>query len=221
MSAISNGKSLKPASGGAPKQIVLLLHGYGSNGEDLIGLAAQWQHLFPDALFLAPNAPQTCGFGFGYQWWALNALSPAALAAGAAGAAPAIHAFIDRKLAEYGLAESDLALVGFSQGTMMALHVGLRREQQIAGILGYSGALTGVADLPREVRNKPPVLLVHGAADQVVPVAALHQAERELTQLGVAVRTHVSPHLGHSVDPTGMRLGAEFLAEVLGVTAAT
>jgi phospholipase/carboxylesterase len=213
LSKITNGSSRQPSSGGAPRQIVLLLHGYGSNGEDLISLAAHWQHLLPDALFLAPNAPQRCGFG--YQWWALNAFSPKALAAGAVSAAPAIDAFIDRKLEQYGLTESDLALVGFSQGTMMALHVGLRRGRQIAGILGYSGALTGAADLPSQARAKPPVLLIHGAADQVIPVAALHAAARELKQLGIDVRTHISSGLGHSVDPTGLRLGAEFLVETL------
>jgi phospholipase/carboxylesterase len=215
MSSITNGKSLQPLSGAAPKKIVLLLHGYGSSGDDLIGLAAQWQHLFPETLFVAPNAPQRCGYGFGYQWWALTALSPAALAAGAASAAPAVDEFIDRKLAEYGLTESDLAIVGFSQGTMMALHVGLRRERAVAGILGYSGSLTGASDLSEQARSKPLVLLVHGSADQVVPVAALHAAERELKQLGVDVGTHISPGLGHSVDPAGLNLGAEFLSEVL------
>jgi phospholipase/carboxylesterase len=215
LSKITNGSSLQPASGGAPKQIVLLLHGYGSNGEDLISLAQHWQHLLPDALFLAPNAPHRFGYGGGYQWWPLAAFSPQALAAGAASAAPAIDAFIDRKLDQYGLTEADLALVGFSQGTMMALHVGLRRPRQVAGIVGYSGALTGAAELPNQVASKPPVLLIHGSADQIVPVAALHAAERELKRLGVEVRTHISPGLGHSVDPTGLRLGAEFLAETL------
>jgi phospholipase/carboxylesterase len=216
MSSITNGKSLQPLSGGAPRKIVLLLHGYGSNGEDLIGLAANWRHLLPDALFLAPDAPQRCGMGFGYQWWSLSSFSPAALAAGAVAAAPAVDAFIDRKLEQYGLGEGDLALVGFSQGTMMALHVGLRRARPVAGILGYSGALVGAADLPDPLTAKPPVLLIHGSADQVVPVAALHAAERELKAHGVDVRTHVSRGLAHSVDEEGLRLGAEYLVEVLG-----
>jgi phospholipase/carboxylesterase len=212
---ITNGRSLQPLSGGAPKQIVLLLHGYGSNGDDLIAMAGPWQNLLPDTLFLAPNAPQQSGMGRGYQWWALNAFSPAALAAGAAAAAPAVNAFLDRKLDQYGLTDSNTALVGFSQGTMMALHVGLRRESAPAGILGYSGALTGVADLASEIRSKPPVLLVHGSMDQVVPAAALAIAARELKRLGIDVRTHVSQGLGHSVDAEGLRLGAKFLGEVL------
>jgi phospholipase/carboxylesterase len=219
LSKITNGSSLQPASGGSPKQIVVLLHGYGSNGQDLISLAGHWQNLLPDALFLAPNAPQRFGFGGGYQWWPLSALSPQALASGAASAAPAIDAFIDRKLEQYGLTDAELALVGFSQGTMMALHVGVRRERQVAGIVGYSGALTGGADLTSQAKTKPPVLLIHGSADQVVPVAALHAAERELKQFGVKVRTHISPGLGHSVDPTGLRMGAEFLVESLSAKA--
>ena len=216
MTKIVNGKSLQPRSGAAPKQIILLLHGFGSSGADMIALAPHWQDALPDALFLAPNAPQRCGLmGSGYQWWGLSGLAPAALAAGAASAAPAIHAFIDRKLEQYGLAEKDLALVGFSQGTMMALHVGLRRPRDVAAIVGYSGMLTSAADLPRGDHAKPPVLLIHGTADPVVPVAALHAAEGELKRLGVAVTSHVSPGLGHSVDPVGLRLGRDFVAERL------
>ena len=215
MQKITNGKSLQPLSLATPEQIVLLLHGYGSNGDDLIALARQWQHLLPDALFLAPNAPERCGIGRGYQWWALDAFSPGALAAGAGAAAPAIDAFLDRKLEQYALTESNVALVGFSQGTMMALHVGLRRPRPSAGILGYSGALTGTAALADEIRSRPPVLLIHGSADQVVPATALDVAERELKRLGVDVRTHLSKGLGHSVDAEGLRLGAEFLVQKL------
>jgi len=211
MSKIVNGSSLQPLSGGKPGKIVLLLHGYGSNGADLISLAPHWRQLLPDALFLAPNAPQRCAMGAGFQWWPLATFSPQALATGAASAAPAVDMFIDRKLDQYGLTEADLAIVGFSQGTMMALHVGLRRQRPIAAIVGYSGALTGAAGLAHEVRSKPPVLLVHGSADPVVPVGALHAAEAALRQVGVAVTTHVSHGLGHSVDPVGLKLGGAFV----------
>ncbi|MDB5694027.1 MAG: phospholipase [Alphaproteobacteria bacterium] len=219
MSKIVNGASLQPLSGGPPRQIVLLLHGYGSNGADLISLAPHWRPLLPDALFLAPDAPQRCGMGAGYQWWGLSAFTPQVLAAGAAAAAPAIDAFIARKLDQYGLTEADLALVGFSQGTMMALHVGLRRPRQVAAILGYSGMLTGVPELSHAAITRPPVLLVHGSADPVIPVAALHAAQKALERLGIEVATHVSHGLGHSVDPVGLRLGGEFVAKAFAVPA--
>lgn len=216
LSKIVNGKSLKPRSGSVPKQIVLLLHGYGSSGADMISLAPHWQDALPEALFLAPHAPQRCGMmSAGYQWWGLSGFDPHALAAGAASAAPAINAFIDRKLEQYGLAEADLALVGFSQGTMMALHVGLRRPRAVAAIVGYSGMLTSTAELVRADFAKPPVLLVHGTADPVVPVAALHDAESELKRLGVEVKTHITHGLGHSVDPVGLRMGGDFVDEAV------
>lgn len=215
MSKIVNGASLKPRSGAAPKQIVLLLHGFGSSGADMISLAPHWQEALPDALFLAPHAPQRCMMGVGYQWWGLSGFAPQALAAGAALAASAIDAFVDRKLGQYGLTEADLALVGFSQGTMMALHVGLRRVRQVAAVVGYSGMLTGAAELAHNRFAKPPVLLVHGSADPVVPIAALHTAASDLKRLGVEVKTHVSYGLGHSVDPVGLRLGRDFVAAAL------
>lgn len=213
MSKIVNGASLKPRSGAPPKKIVLLLHGFGSSGTDMISLAPQWQEALPDTLFLAPHAPQRCGMmGAGYQWWGLSGFAPSALAAGAASAAPAIDAFIDRKLAQYGLAEADLALVGFSQGTMMALHIGLRRPRAVAAVVGYSGMLAGTMGLASEDLAKPPVLLVHGTADPVVPIAALHMSESELKRLGVEVTTHISYGVTHSVDPVGLRLGRDFVA---------
>ena len=206
-------------SGGSPKQIVLLLHGYGSNGADLISLAPHWQRNLPDALFLAPNAPQRLSnLSSGYQWWPLSAFTPQALASGAASAAPAIEAFIDRKLKQYGLTEASLAIVGFSQGTMMALHVGLRRPRKVAAIIGYSGMLTGGQELSHLPITKPPVLLIHGSADPIVPVAALHAAKMELEHLGIDVTGHISPGVGHSVDPIGLRMGGEFVAKALADT---
>lgn len=216
MSKIVNGASLKPRSGADPSKLVILLHGFGSSGADMIALAPHWQDALPDTLFLAPHAPQRCNvMGAGYQWWGLSGFHPEALAAGASYAAPAIDAFIDRKLRQYGLTEANLALVGFSQGTMMALHVGLRRPRPVAAIVGYSGMLTGGAELHRLTGEKPPVLLVHGSADPVVPVAALHMAESALKRAGVAVTTHVSFGLGHSVDPIGLRMGRDFAANAL------
>lgn len=186
----------------------------------MIALAPQWQDALPDALFLAPHAPQRCGImGAGYQWWGLSGFAPSALAAGAASAAPAIDAFIDRKLAEYDLTEADLALVGFSQGTMMALHVGLRRPRRVAAVVGYSGMLTDTTGLAHTKFSKPPVLLVHGTADPIVPIAALHMAESELNRLGVDVTTHISYGIAHSVDPVGLRRGRDFLAEAFGQSA--
>lgn len=209
---ITNGASLKPLSGAKPKQIIILLHGFGSSGSDMIALAPHWQNKFADALFLAPHAPQRCAMmASGYQWWGLSGFAPSALAAGAASAAPAINAFIDRKLKEYDLTEADLALVGFSQGTMMALHIGLRRPKPVAAIVGYSGMLTSTADITKNDLAKPPVLLVHGSADPVVPVGAMPLAQQELQNLGIDVRTHIAHGLAHSVDPTGLEMGRDFL----------
>lgn len=214
MSKIVNGSSLQPLSGSSPKQIALLLHGYGSGGADLIALAPHWQRDLPDALILAPNAPQRLSYkSSGYQWWPLSGFTPQALASGAASAAPAIDAFIERKLDQYGLTEANLATIGFSQGTMMALHVGLRRPRQVAAIIGYSGMLTGAHELFHLPITRPPVLLIHGSADPIVPVSALHAAKTQLEHLGINVTTHISPGIGHSVDPVGLRMGGEFVAK--------
>jgi phospholipase/carboxylesterase len=211
-----NGPSVAPLSGGAPKQLVVLLHGYGSNGADLISLAPAWRSLLPDALFVAPDAPERCpGAPGGYQWWALRDLGPT-LAAGAQAAAPVLDAWLDALLAEHGLDDDRLALVGFSQGTMLALQVGVRRERALAGILGYSGMIAGPSLDAAEVRSKPPVLLIHGDADTVVPVGAYTHAHGELERLGFTVEGHVSRGLGHGIDSAGVELGGQFLKRMLG-----
>jgi phospholipase/carboxylesterase len=212
-----DGPASPPPSAAAPRSLVILLHGYGSNGEDLIGLVPYWRTALPDTLFLAPDAPQPCpGVPGGRQWWPLTSLTPQARAAGVRVSAPELNAFIDAQLAKYDLGEDRLALVGFSQGTMMALHVGPRRQSALAGIVGYSGMLADPDALAAERVNKPPVLLVHGDADDVLPVAALHQADERLRALGFEVEAHVSRGLGHSLDDQGLQLGARFLVARLG-----
>ena len=211
-----DGPASAPPASAAPRSLVILLHGYGSNGADLIGLVPYWRAALPDTLFLAPDAPQACPDApGGRQWWPLTSLSPEARAAGVRVAAPALNAYIDSHLAAHGLTEARLALVGFSQGTMMALHVGPRRPKRLAGIVGYSGMLADPDALAEEAATKPPVLLVHGDADEVLPVTAMGQAKARLEELGFEVAAHVSPGLGHSIDETGLQLGARFLANHL------
>ncbi len=211
------GPQAAPASGRDPQSIVILLHGYGSNGADLMGLVPYWRRSLPDTLFMAPNAPEICpGAPGGYQWWALTDLGRESRAAGVRQAAPLVDAFIDIHRTAYDLPNRKVALVGFSQGAMMALHVGPRRSEVLAGVVGYSGMLADAEALQVEVKTKPPLLLVHGDADQTVPFAALGQAHVELNRMGFEVSTHASPGLGHSIDEAGLRLGGEFLARVLG-----
>jgi phospholipase/carboxylesterase len=215
--AMLSGPSLPPASGAAAQSLVVFLHGYGSNGADLIALGDYWKTALPHTAFVSPNAPEPCpGAPGGYQWWPLANLSPAARAAGVRTHAAALNRFLDAQLAAHGLGPDKLALVGFSQGTMMALHLGPRRNPALAGIVGYSGMLADPDALAAEALSRPPLLLIHGDADPVVPVSALQAAASVFEALGFPVATHVSRGLEHSIDPAGLRLGAEFLARVLG-----
>lgn len=210
------GPTRPPAAGGAAQSLVIFLHGYGSNGDDLIGLAEYWRQALPNTAFASPNAPEICpGAPDGYQWWGLGDLSPGGRSAGVRRPAGLLNAYIDAQLLHHGLAEDRLALVGFSQGTMMALHVGPRRADTMAGIVGYSGMLADPDELVAEVAGRPPVLLVHGDADPMVPITALPKAKQGLEAAGLDVVTHISPGLGHSIDEMGLRLGATFLAHRL------
>lgn len=190
---------------------MVLCHGYGADGNDLIGLAPHWQRLLPTAAFVAPNAPERCP-GAGYQWFPISRLDPQEVRRGVESASAALNSFLDAELSRLGLSPDRLMLVGFSQGTMLSLHVGFRRETRPLAIVGYSGMLAAPETLPDIRTAAPPVLLVHGEADTMIPVQALFAAAIALGRAGVAVQWHVSLGTPHSIDPDGLRLGGTFLS---------
>jgi len=209
----------KAAKSGQTKSAVVFLHGYGADGADLLGLAGPLAPHLPDTVFLAPNAPEPCaGNPFGFQWFPipwLDGSSEAAAAEGMARAEADINAFLDAVLAEEGIAPEALALVGFSQGTMMSLQVAPRRGSAVAGVVGFSGRLLAPERLQAEAVSRPPVLLVHGDADEMVPVQSLPEAADTLTAAGFEVYTHVSRGTGHGIAPDGLGLALQFLHRVL------
>jgi len=205
-----------PEAGGKPGHLVVLLHGYGADGNDLIGLAPVLAPLMPDVAFHAPNAPHPCeGNPFGYQWFGISRLDPQVAAAGVRAAAPFVDQFLDDTLVRYGLDESRTALVGFSQGTMMALHVGLRRAKALAGIVGFSGMLAAPEALEQEIRSRPPVLLLHGDSDEMLPHVLTERAAEVLRRHGVQTGMHIAAGLGHGIDDTELGLAARFLLDAL------
>jgi phospholipase/carboxylesterase len=217
MAAELDGPRLAAASGTA-RQLVVFLHGYGADGNDLIEIGRAWQPLLPHAAFASPHAPEPCGQApVGRQWFPLTFRDPNERWTGVNKAAPILQRFLDAELGRHNLPPAALALVGFSQGTMMALHVGLRRAVAPAAIVGYSGLLVTPPDgnletLAAEIKSRPPVLLVHGDRDDLIPPQALFQAVQDLAALGIAPEWHLSPGIGHGIDAEGLRHGGEFLA---------
>jgi len=211
-----DGPRLAPASGTA-RSLVVFVHGYGANGDDLIALGQMWQAALPDTAFVSPHAPEACAanpFG-GRQWFPLTLRDEQELVDGLAQAGPDLDAFLDAELERHGLGPETLALVGFSQGTMLALHVGLRRAGGLAALVGYSGVLANAAALPGEIAARPPVLLVHGAQDELIPAQALAHTRDALERVDVPVEAFLREGLGHGIDEEGLRLGAGFLARHL------
>lgn len=211
-----DGPRFGPAAGNRAKELVILLHGLGADGNDLISLAPLFAQVLPGAAFVAPNAPFPCDMApFGRQWFSFQNREPEAVLAGVRAAAPHLGAFIDTELERAGLPDERLALIGFSQGTMMALHVALRRARPCAAVIGYSGALVGPELLAGEIESRPPVLLVHGDADEVVPFQSMAAAEGALRAAGFGVQVAARPGLGHGIDEAGLQLGAAMLKQSL------
>ena len=221
MATIIDGPRVQ-AKSGKPLHLVVFLHGYGADGADLIEIGRQWRAFLPDADFVAPHAPERCTMSpMGRQWFPLTMRDPDERWRGVVAARPTLDAFLDAELAKRGIDDRQLALVGFSQGTMMALHAGLRRPVAPRALLGYSGMLVeGPAQSgdPRQRYLKPPsILLAHGDEDEVIPVEALMMSANALAADGVPVQWHLSSGLGHGIDQTGLVHGALFLAQSFGV----
>jgi phospholipase/carboxylesterase len=211
-----DGPRLDPASGGKPRSLVVFLHGYGADGNDLIGIGREWARGLPDTAFVSPNAPELCaGAPMGRQWFALTMRDPHEISRGAARARPPLDVFLDAELQRHELEEGACALVGFSQGTMMALHVGPLRKRRLAGILGYSGLLPDPKALTPDAIQTPPVLLIHGDRDDLIPVAAIFSAAQGLAAAGIPVEWHISTGIPHGIGPDGVELGLGFLRRVL------
>ena len=203
-----------PREAGPARQLVVLCHGLGADGQDLIDLAPYWGRTLPHAAFAAPDAPDACDMGpFGRQWFAIGDRSPARIAAGASVARAALDSFIDAELARLALPPDAYALMGFSQGAMTALYTGLRRTTPPRGVLAYSGALVA-ADRLAEATAQPPVLIVHGEDDTVVPVTRSRAAQQALESAGFAVQSLYCPRLGHGIDEVGLSTGALFLQRI-------
>lgn len=222
MTVSLTGPRLAPLSG-KTRQLVVFLHGYGADGNDLIDIAKQWQPWMPDAAFVSPHAPEACAMSpMGRQWFGLTMRDPEERWRGVTKARPTLDAFLDAELAAAGLDESSLALVGFSQGTMMALHAGLRRPRAPAAIVGYSGVLVGPENLAEATaRTKtggtPRILLVHGDRDEVIPLEALFNSAEELAKADLPCEFHLSLGVAHGIDGGGLLHGGLFIAAGFGL----
>jgi phospholipase/carboxylesterase len=201
------GPNLAPARGPAT-HLVVLVHGYGADGQDLIGLADHWKTLLPTVAFAAPNAPSRIPGGPGYQWFPISRIDPHEMQKGVEIAGPALDEYLDAELAQLGLPPERLALAGFSQGTMLSLHLGLRRKVRPAAIVGFSGLLAG----PPPDSDIPPILLTHGDSDTVIPPQAMFLAATQLGLAGAAVQWHLARGMGHGIDPEGLEIAGQFLS---------
>jgi len=211
-----DGPGIAPLSGGKAAYLVVLLHGVAANGNDLLYLARAWRMILPEAEFIAPNAPFPSDYGpEARQWFSLADRAPEKLLAGLREADAILDRFVDELLASRRLGDAQLALAGFSQGAATALYTGVRRQTQIAGIVSFSGALPSAEGLRGDISSKPPVLLVHGEADDVVLFQSMADTRAALEAAGVPVTAVARPGLGHAIDDAGIALGGEFLRDVL------
>ncbi|RPE71553.1 phospholipase/carboxylesterase [Pacificibacter maritimus] len=212
---------IKESHSGSAHSVVVFLHGYGANGEDLLGLAEPMAEHMPDTVFYAPDAPEQCiGNPMGFQWFPIpwiDGSSEEEARAGMERASAELNAYLDDILVDLDLEPENMAIVGFSQGTMMALHVAPRREDAVSGVVGFSGRLLEPEMLSDELRVRMPVFLAHGDQDDVVPPQSLPAAVQALETAGFEkVYAHVMEGTAHGIDPDGLSMALAFLREQLG-----
>lgn len=206
-----------PAEGETPDRLIIFLHGLGADGNDLLAMAPVLSQVFPRAKFLAPDAPFPCDMApTGRQWFSLQELNGPKLLEGLRAVTPLLDEYLDTQMKKYGLTADRVGIIGFSQGTMLGLHVLPRRQDPVAGVLGFSGMVIGPELLAEEGKSKPPVLLVHGDKDEVVPAELSRLAGTALKMAGFEVEVAICGDVPHSIDESGMRLGVDFLRTVFG-----
>lgn len=217
MNKITNAYERLPVTNEKPRQLVILLHGLGSNGQDLFSLTPMLARALPTAVFVSPDAPFPCDMApMGFQWFSLQDRDPDKIFKGIRIAAPILEEFISEQLEKYDVEAEKCALLGFSQGTMMSLYSGPRYEKPLAGVLGYSGALFWGDDINDAELHRMPVHLIHGEADDVVPVDAFVHAKQSLEAFGFNVSGYTTPGLAHGIDEKGIESGIQFLTQILG-----
>ncbi len=213
---IQTGPMLFPRNGMPPRELIVFLHGVASNGDIVLPLRHRLRVSFPHALIIAPHAPEPDPVGsHAYRWWDLADFKPRSLAAGVRQAAPALNRYIDQLLAASGLSDDRLVLAGFSQGAMLAMHAAIARPRRVAGVVAFSGMLAHRALPWRMFGQRPPVLLVHGTDDTVVPPDAYFDAIDRLSAYGCCVQARMRIGLGHKVNGVGYALGERFIRRVL------
>lgn len=221
MTRVLNSTSKAPLSG-ETRSVVVFLHGYGANGADLLGLADPLSEHLPDTLFVAPDAPEDCaGAPMGFQWFPIpwiDGSSEEEAERGMTGALADLNAFLDALMVDEDVLPEQVVLFGFSQGTMMALHAAPRREDALAGVVGFSGRLLAPEDLADDVVVRPPILLVHGDADDVVPVQSLPEAADALQKAGFEdVFAHIMKGTAHGIAPDGLSVALAFMRDKLNL----
>ncbi|MDG1083211.1 MAG: prolyl oligopeptidase family serine peptidase [Planktotalea sp.] len=212
----------KEAVSGETRSVVVFLHGYGANGADLLGLADPLGEHLPDTLFVAPDAPEGCaGAPMGFQWFPIpwiDGSSEEEAERGMTSAVADLNAFLDALMVDEDVLPEQVVLFGFSQGTMMALYVAPRREDELAGVVGFSGRLLAPEDLVDDVVVRPPILLVHGDADDVVPVQSLPEAADALQKAGFEdVFAHIMKGTAHGIAPDGLSVALAFMRDKLNL----